>query len=69
MGSDVEKGKDDGLRMRDGVVLVAVGVVGVLVAFWLLSVVAGFVWGLVKLVIIVALVAGVLSLLMRRRRS
>ena len=69
MGSDVEKGKDDGLRLADGVLLVGVGVVGVLVAFWLLSVVAGFVWGLVKLVIIVALVAGVLSLLLRRRRS
>jgi hypothetical protein len=69
MGSDVEKGKDSGLRLADGVVLVAVGVVGVLVAFWLLSVVAGFVWGLVKLVFIVALVAGAVTLLLRRRRS
>jgi hypothetical protein len=69
MGSDVEKHKDDGLRATDAVVLVAVGVVGVLVAFWFMSVVAGFVWGLVKLVFVVAVVAGVLHLLMRRRRS
>ena len=48
--------------------LVAVGVVGVLSPSGC-SVVAGFVWGLVKLVIIVALVAGALSLLLRRRRS
>ena len=66
MASDVEKRKGGGLRLVDGVVLVAVGVVGVIVAFWLLGAVAGFLWGLVKLVIIVALVAGVLCLLLRR---
>jgi len=69
MGSDVEKSKGDGLHLADGVILVAVGVVGVLVAFWVLGALASFVWGFVKFVFIVALVAGAVTLLMRRRRS
>lgn len=58
-----------GLRVFDGLLLVAVGVVGVLVAFWILAAVAGFLWGLVKLAVIVAIVLGVLYLLVGRRRS
>jgi hypothetical protein len=68
MAGDVERRRGGGLRVLDGVALVAVGVVGVLVAFWVLSAVAGFVWGLVKLVVVVAVVLGLLSLLLRRRR-
>jgi hypothetical protein len=68
MARDIEKRKSGGLRVVDGVVLVAVGVVGVLIAFWVLSAVAGIVWGLVKIVILVAIVVGVLWLLLGRRR-
>lgn len=60
--------KSGGLRVLDGVALVAVGVVGVLVAFWVLSAIAGVLWGLVKLVVVVGLVLGLLWLLVRRRR-
>ena len=68
MAGDIEKRKSGGLRVVDGVVLVAVGVVGVLIAFWVLSAVAGVVWGLIKIVILVAIVVGVLWLLLGRRR-
>jgi hypothetical protein len=50
------------------VALVVVGVFAVIVAFWLLSFIAGFVWAIVKLAIVVALVALVLRLLVGRRR-
>ena len=67
MAGEVEKQKSGGLRLFDGLVLVAVGVVGVLIAFWVLSAVAGLIWGLVKLVVLIGVVAGVLWLLFRRR--
>jgi len=69
MAGDVQKRGGGGLRAVDGVVLVVVGVVGVLVAFWILSAVAGVLWGLVKIVILVAVVVGVLWLLVGRRKS
>ncbi len=69
MASDVEKRPGGGgLRLGHGVAAVAVGVVGVLIAFWVLSAIAGLVWGVVKVVVIVAVVAGVLYLLMGRGR-
>lgn len=67
MARDVEKGGGGGLRLADGVVLVAVGVVGVLVAFWVLSAVAGLLWGVVKLALLIGVVAAVLWALFRRR--
>jgi hypothetical protein len=69
MAGDIEKRKSGGLRVVDGVVLVAVGVVGVIVAFWVLGAVAGILWGLIKIVILVAIVVGILWLLVGRRRS
>ncbi|HEY5245300.1 MAG TPA: hypothetical protein VIJ60_06495 [Acidimicrobiales bacterium] len=69
MAGDIEKRKSGGLRAVDGVVLVAVGVVGVIVAFWVLGAVAGILWGLIKIVILVAIVVGILWLLVGRRRS
>ena len=69
MASDVEKGSGGGLRAVDGALLVVVGVVGVLVAFWVLSAIAGILWGLVKIAVLIAIVVGVLYLLMGRRRS
>ncbi|HVX21590.1 MAG TPA: hypothetical protein VHB02_09600 [Acidimicrobiales bacterium] len=68
MAGDLEKRGSGGLRVVDGLVLVAVGVVGVLIAFWALSFVAGILWGLVKIVILVAVVLGILWLLVGRRR-
>jgi hypothetical protein len=69
MAGDIEKRKSGGLRVVDGVVLVAIGVVGVIVAFWVLGAVAGILWGLIKIVILVAIVVGILWLLVGRRRS
>lgn len=60
--------KRKGLSFTELVVLVAVGVVGVIFAFWVLSFVAGFIWGLIKLAVIVVVVAGVLWLLLFRKR-
>ena len=68
MARDVEQRKSGGLRVRDGAVLVVVGVVGVLVAFWALSAVAGFVWGLVKVVVVLAVLGAILWALVGRRR-
>ena len=68
MARDVEQRKSGGLRVVDGAIMVAVGVVGVLVAFWVLSAVAGFVWGLVKVVVVLAVLAGLFWALVGRRR-
>ena len=60
--------RSGGLRPLHTLAVVAVGVVGVLVAFWVLSSIAGIVWGLVKVVVIVGVLGGVVWLLRRRRR-
>jgi hypothetical protein len=58
---------------RSGVGLVEVGaivmvsVVAVVVAFWLLSAIAGIVWFLVKLAVVILVVAFVVRLLVGRR--
>jgi len=57
-----------GLRLGDLALLIVLGVVGVLVAFWVLSFVAGIIWWFVKMAILVAVVGGVLYLLVGRRR-
>ncbi|MHB8221138.1 MAG: lmo0937 family membrane protein [Acidimicrobiales bacterium] len=56
------------MKLVDGVLLVAVGVVGVILAFWILGTIAGLIWGFVKIAVIVAVIIGVLFLLMGRRR-
>lgn len=63
-----ESRRSGGLRPLHTLAVVAVGVVGVLVAFWALSFIAGIVWGLVKVVVIVALLAAVVWFFMGRRR-
>lgn len=60
--------RSGGIRPMHTLAVVAVGVVGVLIAFWALSSIAGFVWGLVKVVIIIAVLAGLVWLLVGRRR-
>lgn len=67
--SDIEPHgrRGSGLRPFHGVVAVVVGVVGVLLAFWVLTALAGFLWGLVKLAVVAAVVVGIVWLLVRRR--
>ncbi len=50
------------------VAMAAVGVVGILVAFWILSSLAGIIFFFVKLAVIVALIGGVFWLVSRFRR-
>jgi hypothetical protein len=67
--TEVEKRKGFGLRVVDGVALVAVGVVAVVLAFWVLSFVAGFLWGVIKLVLVIAVVVAALWWLLGRSKS
>jgi hypothetical protein len=62
------KAKSSGLRALDGALVVAVGVVGVVVAFAVLHFVVGFVWEIVKIGLILAVVGGLVWALGRRRR-
>lgn len=66
MGTEVEQRKQHGLRPLHTLAVVAVAVVGVLVAFWALSFVTAIVWEAVKVVVIVAVVGGIFWLLRRR---
>jgi uncharacterized membrane protein SirB2 len=56
-----------GLSLFDGVLIVGGGVIAVIVAFAVLSFVAGVIWFIVKLVVVVALVALVAKLVFGRR--
>jgi hypothetical protein len=68
MSNKPVKSKGSGLRVLDGAAVVVVGVVGVVVAFAVLHFVAGFVWELVKIALIVGVVGGLVWALGRRRR-
>jgi hypothetical protein len=67
-GDQLDRRRSRGLRPLHTLAVVAIGVVGVLVAFWALSFIAGIVWGIVKVAVIVAVIAGVLWLFLGRRR-
>jgi hypothetical protein len=56
-----------GLSLFDGVLIVGGGIIAVIVAFAVLSFVAGVIWFIVKLVVVVALVALVAKLVFGRR--
>jgi high-affinity Fe2+/Pb2+ permease len=56
------------LTVRHAVTVAAVAVIGIIVAFWVLSSIVGIVFFFVKLAVVVALIAGVLWLLSRFRR-
>ena len=43
-------------RFFDGVLIAGGGLIAILVAFWVLGAIVGFVWGVVKLVLVVAVV-------------
>jgi len=65
---DIEKRKSSGVRVAEGAVLVVVAVVGIVVAFAVLHTIVGFVWELVKVVVVVGLIGAALWFLGRRRR-
>jgi uncharacterized membrane protein SirB2 len=56
-----------GLSVFDGVLILGGGIIAVVVAFAVLSFVAGLVWFVVKVIVVVALVALVARLVFRRR--
>lgn len=56
-----------GLGLGGAVAVAVVAIFGIVIAFALLSFIAGLVWGIVKVAVVVALVAGVLWLLVGRR--
>ena len=56
------------MSFTHAVAMTAVGVVGVIVAFWILSSLLGIIWFFVKVAAIVALIAGVFWVVSRLRR-
>lgn len=64
----VDRRRSGGLRPLHTLGVVALGVVGVIVAFWVLSSIVGLVWAFVKVAVLVALVGGAVWLLLLRRR-
>lgn len=60
--------RSGGLRPLHALAVVAVGVVGVLIAFWVLSFIASIVGIIVKVIVIAAVVGGLVWLFGRRRR-
>jgi hypothetical protein len=63
----MEQNERSGLSVFDGVLIVGGGIIAVFVAFAVLSFVAGIVWSLVKLVLVVALIVFIAKLVFRRR--
>ena len=56
-----------GLSLFDGVLVVGGGIIALIVAFAVLSFIAGVVWFVVKVIVVIALVALVAQLVFRRR--
>ena len=63
----MEQNERSGLSVFDGVLIVGGGIIAIVVAFAVLSFVAGIVWFVVKVAVVVALVALVAKLVFRRR--
>jgi hypothetical protein len=68
MSNKPVKAKGTGLRVVDGALVVAAGVVGVVIAFWVLHFVVGALWEIVKVALIIGVVGGIFWALGRRRR-
>jgi hypothetical protein len=56
------------MTFTHAVAMTAVAVIGIVVAFWLLSSVIGIIWFFVKIIAIVAVVAGVFWAVSRLKR-
>jgi hypothetical protein len=65
----IEKRSEErtGLSLFDGVLIVGGGLIALFVAFAVLGFIAGVVWFLVKLIVVVALIGIVAKLVFRRR--
>ncbi len=68
MSNKPVRAKSSGLRVLDGALVVAGGVIGIVIAFWALHFVAGIFWELVKVAVLVGVVGGLGWVLGRRRR-
>jgi Flp pilus assembly protein TadB len=64
---DVRQRRSGGLRPMRMLGVVAVAVVGALIAFWVLSSIVGIIWLVVKVVVFVAVVGGLAWLFLGRR--
>jgi hypothetical protein len=70
VGKDVESRQQGGktpMTFSHAVAMTAVGVVGILVAFWILSSIAGIIFFFVKVAVVIAAIAGVFWLVSRLR--
>ncbi len=63
----MEEQQRTGLSLFDGVLIVGGGLIALFVAFAVLSFVAGIIWFVIKLAIVVALIVLVAKLVFRRR--
>ncbi|MDA8273894.1 MAG: hypothetical protein M0029_00765 [Actinomycetota bacterium] len=66
-GGVPERRHGSGLHVLDAVLVAGAVVVAVVLAFAVLNVLAGLVWFAVKTVIVIAVIAAVVALLVRRR--
>ncbi len=64
---DMAEEERSGLSLFDGVLVVGGGIIALIVAFAVLSFIAGVVWFVVKVIVVVALIALVAKLVFRRR--
>ncbi|MGH9081471.1 MAG: hypothetical protein ACRDYE_15595 [Acidimicrobiales bacterium] len=67
MSRDLEEQQRSGLSLFDGVLIVGGGLIALFVAFEVLGFIAGIVWFVIKLAIVVGLVVLVGKLVFRRR--
>ncbi len=68
MSNKPVKAKGSGLRLFDSMLVVAAGVVAVVIGFAVLHFIAGALWELIKIVVILAIIGGLVWALGRRRR-
>ena len=69
MAGDVERQRSGGMSPTHGLALVGAGVVAVIIGIWVVGLLAGFIWGVIKLVVLIGIVAGLLWFFFGRSRS
>ena len=69
MARDVEPQRSGRLSPLHGLALVGVGVVVAIIAIWVVGALAGFLWGVIKLVVLIGIVVGLLWFFFGRSRS
>ena len=69
MSKDISRREDKSpVTLTHLAAMTAVGVVGVVVAFWVLSGIIGFIFTMVKIAVVIGLIGGVFWLVSRFRR-